>query len=34
MDAFACFFVLTSIALALGITRILTGLGRLMHARG
>jgi hypothetical protein len=34
MDTFAYLSVLTSIVLALGITRILTGLGHLMQARG
>jgi hypothetical protein len=34
MDPFAYLSVLTSIVLALGITHILTGLGRLLQARG
>ncbi len=34
MDPFAYLSVLTSIVLALGITQILTGLGRLLQARG
>ncbi len=34
MDPFAYLSVLTSIVLALGIARILTGLGRLLQARG
>ena len=34
MDPFSYLSVLTSIVLALGITRILTGLGRLMQQRG
>ena len=33
MDAFSYLSVLTSIVLALGITRLLTGLGRLLRAR-
>ena len=34
MDPFAYLSVLTSIVLALGITRVLTGLGKLLQARG
>jgi hypothetical protein len=34
MDPFSYLSVLTSIVLALGITRILTGLGRLLQKRG
>jgi hypothetical protein len=34
MDPFSYLSVLTSIVLALGITRVLTGLGKLLQARG